>query len=158
MDKLRKLYGRHKSLAIVAILAFVLFIIMLIILLSMMIGSGKDKYGDRLEGIKSVEISKTTFENVKAKLNDTGKVDKVSTRTQGKIIYIEITYNQDVSIDDAKKIAETTLTEFSEKELSFYDVSYFLERKTDENNEEDKTYVISGSKHHNLDKITWIRS
>lgn len=149
-NKIKDWAMKNKGFAIIIALTIVLFLILLIIFLQMLLGGSSDKYGNRLDGIDKVKISNETFEGVKNEVSDTGLVEDISTRIQGKIVYTTITLKSDTSKDKAKEIASNTLDNYSEDELKFYDFSFFLKW-----NSEDGEIVITGNKHHSLDSITW---
>lgn len=153
MKKIKDWAMKNKGLAVVLLLALIFLIILIIIFVELLLGGSSNKYGNRLEGINEVKIANDTYDGVKDELNDTGLIEKVDIRLQGKIVYTTITLKSDTSLDKAKEIAASTLDNYSEKELEFYDFSYFLKW---EGEEEDT--VITGNKHHNLDEITWIHS
>ena len=148
--KIKSWVNKNKGFAIIIALGFILFLILLIIFFQMLIGGSSDKYGNRLDGIDKVKISNETFEEVKKEVTDTELVEDVSTRVQGKIVYMTITLKSDTSKDKAKEIASATLDNYSEDELKFYDFSFFLKWKGEEGDT-----VVTGNKHHSLDSITW---
>lgn len=148
--KIKSWANKNKGFAIIIALGFILFLILLIIFFQMLIGGSSDKYGNRLDGINKVKISNKTFEEVKKEVTDTELVEEVSTRLQGKIVYMTITLKSDTSKDKAKEIASATLDNYSEEELKFYDFSFFLRWKGEEGDT-----VVTGNKHHSLDSITW---
>ncbi len=148
--KIKSWANKNKGFAIIIALGFILFLILLIIFFQMLIGGSSDKYGNRLDGIDKVKISNETFEEVKKEVTDTELVEDVSTRVQGKIVYMAITLKSDTSKDKAKEIASATLDNYSEEELKFYDFSFFLRWKGEEGDT-----VVTGNKHHSLDSITW---
>lgn len=148
--KIKSWANKNKGFAIIIALGFILFLILLIIFFQMLIGGSSDKYGNRLDGINKVKISNETFEEVKKEVTDTELAEEVSTRLQGKIVYMTITLKSDTSKDKAKEIASATLDNYSEEELKFYDFSFFLRWKGEEGDT-----VVTGNKHHSLDSITW---
>lgn len=150
LDKIMKWVNKNKGFAIIIALSLVLFIIILVIFMQMLLGGSKDKYGSRLDGLDEVKISTETFDEVKKEVTDTELTEEVSTRIQGKIVYTTIVLKVDTSKDKAKEIASNTLDNYSEDELKFYDFSFFLKWK----GEEEDT-VVTGNKHHSLDTITW---
>ena len=123
----------------------------MVIFVKLLMGGSSGKYGNRLEGINDVVISKDTYTEVKEEVMDTELVSDVSVRLQGKIVYTTIILNSDTKESKAKEIASATLDNYSEEELAFYDFSYFLKW---EGEEEDT--VITGNKHHGLEEISWI--
>lgn len=150
LDKIMKWVNKNKGFAIIIALSLVLFIIILVIFMQMLLGGSKDKYGSRLDGLDEVKISTETFDEVKKEVTDTELTEEVSTRIHGKIVYTTIVLKVDTSKDKAKEIASNTLDNYSEDELKFYDFSFFLKWK----GEEEDT-VVTGNKHHSLDTITW---
>ena len=122
-----ELIKRHKGLAIVLGLTLILVIIMFAIFARMIFSSGDSEYGDRLKGIASVNKEDTN--KLISGLEERDEIDDVSVRTQGKIIYITITYLDSVSKDKAKEIANNTYTYYSEEVIKDYDFEYFLTQK-----------------------------
>lgn len=155
MNKIKEWTKNHKGLAIITLLSLTLFIIILIIFINLLVGGSSNKYGNRLDGIKNVKISNEIYEGVKLELDDTGLTEEASTRLQGKIVYTTILLKSDTSVEKAKEIASNTLDNYSEEQLKFYDICFFLKWKGEEENPDT---IITGTKHHNLDAITWIKS
>lgn len=153
MKKILKWMKRNTGLVIVLLLTLVLLVFITVIFVKLLMGNSSGKYGNRLDGINEVVISDETYDSVKEEVKGTEKVTDVTTRLQGKIVYITIILNSDTSSDDAKGIASGTLDNFTEEELSFYDFSYFLKWEGEEGD-----FVITGNKHHDLDSITWVNS
>lgn len=153
MEKIKKWINKNKGLAILLLLTIIFVIILLIIFIELLVGGSSNKYGNRLDGIDKVKISNETYESVKKEVEDTELVEKVETRLQGKIVYTTIELKDGITVEKAKEIATNTLDNYSEDELKYYDFSFFLKWK----GEEEDT-VITGNKHHNLDSITWVKS
>ena len=152
-----ELIKRHKGLAIVGGLALVLLIVMIAIFARMLFSSGNSEYGDRLNNIAKIDKSDTDklIEELKSK----DEVNDVSVRTQGKIIYITITYEENVSKEKAKEIANNTYSYYSEDVVKCYDFEYFLTQKPIVGDDgEDRAFVIAGTKHPNNDYIGWTKN
>lgn len=155
-DKMN-LIKRHKGLAIVGGLALILLIVIFAIFARMLFSSGKGEYGDRLNGLVNIDKSETN--KLISEIKDMDEVRKVSVRTQGKIIYMTITFEDDVSKDKAKEIANKTYGYYNEKVVKYYDFEYFLrQQKEVAEGEEDTSFVIVGTKHPNNDYISWTKS
>lgn len=150
LTKIRDWVVKNKAYAVIIGMSLILFIILLIILLELLLGGSSNKYGNRLDEIEDVQIDSAVFDGVKEELNESGLVENVSTRIQGKIVYTTIILKYDTGKDRAKQLAAATLDNYEEDELKYYDFSFFLEWKGEEEN-----MVITGNKHHNLDEITW---
>lgn len=153
LEKIKNWIKNNKGFSVIILLALVLVIILVIIFISLLKSNSSNKYGNRLDGIKDVEITKEVYDGVKDEVMATEVVEEVTTRLQGKIVYTTITLKSDTSIDKAKEIASNTLDNYSEEELGYYDFSFFLKWSTDEGDK-----VITGNKHNNMDSITWIKS
>ena len=153
MEKIIKWIKKNIGLTIVFGLTIVLFIILLVIFINLLTGGSSNKYGNRIEGIEEVKISNDIYDGIKTELMDTNLVEEASVRLQGKIIYTTIVLKSDTTVDKAKELAGSTLDNYSDEELSFYDFSFFLKWKGEESD-----IVITGNKHHGLETIAWIKS
>jgi len=145
--------NRHKGLSIVLGLSLILFIILLIIFIKLFSSTGNDKYGNRLEGIEEVELSNSFLKEVESNIEEDENVIEATVRLQGKIVYINFELNSEVSKDTAKEIAASTLDNFTEEELSFYDFSYLV-KWTPLEEEGEEISAIAGTKHHLKESIT----
>ena len=150
-EKKKNIIMRHKLLFLISMLACIVLGIMFYIFFSLVVG-GNDPYGDRLKGIKSVEISKSDMKKYSDQLSSKDGVASAKVRRQGKIIYIHIKVNGDVSLDRAKAVANESLEMFSDKEKKYYDFGYFLSQDKDDG------FIITGSKNSNSSGIVWIKS
>lgn len=153
MKKILKWIKKNAGLFIVLLLTLILLIFIVVIFVKLLVGNSSDNYGNRLEGIEEVKIAQETYDGVETEVIDTGLVEEVNVRLQGKIVYTTIVLKGDTSIDNAKEIASNTLDNYKEEELKFYDFSYFLKWEGEESSR-----VITGNKHHDLDSISWIKS
>ena len=151
MKKIKGLIGRHKILTLVCLITVVAICIMGYAFLTIFVG-GENKYGDRLAGISEVEITKDKKNEVVDKIKENDGVSDASVRVQGKIVYVNIVFKKDVSLDNAKKIASSSLDNFSDEEKNFYDFGYFLTQDDGEG------FNITGTKHVGMDTISFIRS
>lgn len=153
LEKIKDWIKNNKGFAIIILLGLVLIIILTIIFISLLKGNSSNKYGNRLDGIEDVEISKEVYDGVKEEIMATEVIEDASVRLQGKIVYTTIVLKEGVTADKAKEIASNTLDNYDEEQLKYYDFSYFLKWNGD-----DGDVVITGNKHHSLDSITWVRS
>ncbi len=152
-----KMIKRHKGLAIIGGLSLILLIVLFAIFSRMIFSTGKGEYGDRLNNI--IAIPKDTTNKVISETKTKDEVKDITIRIQGKIVYTTITYNANVSKDKAKEIASKTLENYSEEVTDCYDFEFFLTQEPqldDEGN--DKSYTIAGTKHPNKEKISWTKS
>lgn len=153
MDKIKSWVKKNKGLSVILLLAAIFLIVIIVICVELLVGGSHNKYGNRLDGIDKVKISEKTYNGVKEEVNETGLVEEVETRLQGRIVYTTIVLKSDTSVDKAKEIASNTLDNYTNSELEYYDFSFFLKWQGEE-----KDTVITGNKHHNLDTITWVNN
>lgn len=152
------LIKRHKGLAIIGGLTLILFIIILMIFARMFLGSKNSTYGDRLNNLE--KLDKSSNNDVVTKLEEIKEVNDVTVRVQGKIIYITIKYLEGTKTDKAKEIANKTLEYYSDEVKGAYDFGYFLveevkEISSDKEEDENKGFLIAGTKHPDNKTISW---
>ena len=152
-SKIWEMIRNHKGLAFLIFLALALLIFIGVVL-GWMLYSGNDTYGNRLDGIEEYMIEDKRLDEVATALEELEEVSSANCRVQGKIIYINFSVAGGTSKDRAVEIANSTLEKFSEEEKKFYDLGYFIT----EENEEGTGYKLTGTKHYQLDSISWIRS
>ncbi len=154
MEKIKNWIINHKVWSVLGGICLIIIIGLLIMLISMFVGGASSKYGHRLDGIKEVTITDDTKDKITNYESD--KISSTKVRIQGKIINIEINVKNSTSLDDAKAIAKDMLSIFSEDEIKFYDIQYFLIQEKAEGSEEEG-YKITGTKHPNKEEIGWIK-
>jgi len=152
-----ELIKRHKGLAIVGLLALILMVIIFAIFARMIFSSGDSVYGDRLKNVE--KVNKSVLNEIKDKIEEYEEVEKASVRVQGKIIYTTIYFAEETKKDKAKEIAESTIEEYDEEIIKDYDFQYFLTQNVEvEEDEEDPSYTIIGTKHPDIDYISWTKN
>jgi preprotein translocase subunit SecF len=141
----------HKLL--VAFIAIVLIVIIgtFILLRQFFVDTSKDEYGNRLDGIEEVAVEEKTKTKLKTEISALEEVEDITYREQGRLIYIEITFKEGVSLETAKEIASKTLEYFSDKQKSYYDIQAILTNK----NEEAEGYPKIGYKHKTSEEFVW---
>ena len=152
---MKKFIKEHYILVIIGFLVILFLVFIFIGFRKMYFTSNGDVYGNRLEGIEKVPIKDDVLDKAKKELLDSEKVENVTIRLQGKIVYFTIDYKEDVSIDQAKEIATKTLTEFTEEQKKFYDFSYFL---TQSKVKDSDSYPTMGNKHPKKATIAWLKN
>lgn len=134
---------------IVAICFFVLVFVFYKLVLSQT-SDTKAIYGERLDGIEEVKISKTKMEEIANSIKDVGNSKNVNVTMQGKIINVMIVLNDDVTRDSAKGLADKVLEKLSEDEKRFYDIQVFIKKDV-----EDAQLPIIGYHHPKKNGFSW---
>ena len=141
---------KHKKLCIVGIVLLVLLVLLIVLFKTFSVDYSLDEYGDRLDGIEKVEIKKSVSDKLVSEIKDIESVKKVNYRLKGRLVYIEIMFNEDVSVENAKEIAAKSLEYFTDDQKAFYDFEFILT-----NEKETEGYPELGSKHKSSDNIVW---
>lgn len=108
-------------------------------------------YGTRLEGIEKVKITDKKKEELKENFKDSSK--SITVRLAGRIIYIDVKVNDDVSTDTARDLANKTLEKLSDEEKGYYDVQFLIGNDADKDH-----FPIIGYKHHAKQAISWTKN
>lgn len=106
-------------------------------------------YGDRLEG--KVAVADSVYEEVKQKISENDKVEKVTLRENGRRIDITITVTSATSKSEAKKLIDNILGSFTESQIGYYDFQVFIKKEAKEEND----FPIIAYKHHNSSSFSW---
>ena len=140
----------HKKLCIIGAIILVLIILLVILLKSFSVDYSIDEYGDRLDGIEKVEIKKSASDKLVSEIKEIESVNKVNYRLKGRLVYIEIEFNEGVTVDSAREIATKSLDYFTDKQKSYYDFDFILTSEKDA-----EGFPELGSKHKTSDSIVW---
>ncbi len=150
--KIKELYNKNKIVFILIAVMIVCFIIIVIGLITSFYKKvSTSNYGDRLDDIKTVKISKSEQSEYKDSIEGLDGVTSASVDIKGKIIYIMIDFEADTKVKDAKEVATTALEEIATKEVKVYDIQFIL--SCDDN---EKDYPTMGYKNNSSDSIVWI--
>lgn len=148
--KFMKFIKKHTSMVVI-VLVFILIVVGLLVLKEIVFPEENEAiYGTRLEGIKNVPISKEKKNNIIGAFKDISP--SITVRVAGRIIYINVKVNGDVSRDTAKDYSNKSLEVFSEEEKNFYDIQFLIDNK-----ENEAQFPIMGYKHHTNPDISWTK-
>ena len=136
---------------VLATIVIICFIIILIVVLQMFFGVSSSAYGDRLDNIQDMPFTDENSNAISAKIKESEGVSDVNVHSQGKIIYVRITFNG-VTIDKAKEIAATALEAINEEYQALYDVHFTL---VQEGTDTSDGFTIMGAKNINRTSVIW---
>ena len=130
----------------VTIFVIILFLVMVLGVIEiknyLMPDDAKAVYGDRLDGIEEPPLSDSTLKGIEDKLKENDKVTDAKGWIKGKIIKYIITYSDNTSVADAKKVANGLVDMFENDELGYYDLEVTLKK----DNKELNNFPIAGYK------------
>lgn len=123
-------YIKNHKLTVFLILVYIIVVICAYALYNMFIGSsGLPVYGDRLDGIEEVEISKEQYTKIKKDIEDTGLAVKVNEPyLSGKTLEVVITVGDSVALKSAKELANKITENLTDDQNDFYDVQVFIKK------------------------------
>lgn len=123
MSKIRKIWNENRVLMVLAIILLICFITIIGVSLTYFYGSSESEYGNRLEGIEKVQITKKDSDKIVKSLKSEEKVEKASLVNKGKMIYLTIGFEAGTPIEEAKLVADGAIELFNKDELEFYDIN-----------------------------------
>ncbi len=147
-----KFFKRHMKESIFLMVFLVIILICLIAFLVMWFGVNGDRYGTRLDGIKEVPLSDSYLKDITDEVKDESIVSKATVDVKGRLVNFIITINSGTALDDSKKLSTIVEDNFTEDELSFYDIQIFI---VESGSSEDSKYPIIGYKHKTSDDFVW---
>lgn len=129
MSKIKKIWNENRVLFVLGLILIICVVVVSIVSLTYFYGSSSNAYGNRLDSIKDTPLSDKYLQNIKTEMNSKTGVKNTNVKVKGKIVYIEIEYNDGIKMDDAKETTKDALKLFSEKELSLYDLQFTIKNK-----------------------------
>lgn len=149
MKKLKKFYKNNRIYCILmGISLFCLAIIAMLFVVYFVNQTKNDTYGNRLNGIESMEISDSEKDEIVNVIKESDKVDKATVNIKGKIIYVNV-YLLDGNRDLANSIAVKVLNTLNEEKKDFYDINFSF------NKDDDEAFPFMGYKKSDATIISW---
>lgn len=122
---MKKLTKNQKTLIGAGALLFV--IVLIVMLLKPLLFPAKGRlYGNRLEGINKVKISKSSEENLINVYKNIEGVKDARVRVNGKIIHLLVDVEDNADFNKLKEASTKVTENLSESEKAFYDVEVFF--------------------------------
>lgn len=149
MKKLKKFYKNNRIYCILmGISLFCLALIAMLFVVYFVNQTKNDTYGNRLNGIESMEISDSEKDEIVNVIKENDKVDKATVNIKGKIIYVNV-YLLDGNRDLANSIAVKVLNTLNEEKKDFYDINFSF------NKDDDEAFPFMGYKKSDATIISW---
>ena len=139
-----------KNKKIVIIISIILLIILFFVFVKVLTKS-KSVYGGRCSDRNSYKLSATKIKKAKNVIKTVDKVNNIDISTKLCTIKIIINLEEDVKIDEIKKMSDELIKVFSKKDLKYYDFSLYITS----DNKDSETYPINVTKHNTRDNFAW---
>ena len=119
---MKKVWRDNKILMILGIILLLCIIAIMVVVLKYFVGSRSSVYGNRFDNMK-VKITDKQQNEYTQKLEENVNVEKVRFRVSNKTLYISVKFKDDTKLDDAKKIIDESLVNFTDDVKDTYDIS-----------------------------------
>lgn len=153
MEKLKKFYYENRVFAILMIVAIVCIVLMLILSLNyFFMGINKSKYGNRLNLIEDISVSKKEQKEIVEMLESSEIIKSANIDIAGRIIYIHIECNESATLVDSEGQAVLALDLISDEVKNVYDIHFTLNK---DSKDEVDAFTIMGAKNKSNVNIIW---
>ncbi len=151
---MKKFYKENRVFVILMGIALVCIAIILALLAGYVVKSStNDKYGNRLNGIEDVRVDEGKIGEMESKILEMPKVSDVKIDVRGKIIYYNIDFQNEATIEEVKNAAINCLEFFSEDYLNFYALQFLITKSNLE--ESDAKFPMIGYRSAGAATISW---
>ncbi len=151
MKNLKKFAKNHKKSLIKWTIILVLIIIILVYVVKLLYpDAGTPVYGNRLDGMEQILISKERKDEVINKLQANEQVTSVEVHTSGKIVNITVEVIDDVDTNLGQQFGNQALESFVDAEKAYYDFQIFISKKTNSS-----PFPMVGYKNKKSSNISW---
>ncbi len=145
---------KKNKFTIIAVGVFLILVLLLVQVKNIFFpNEGSAIYGNRLEGIESVKITKDKKTKIEKSLTSDAIATDAKVSVSGKIVEVIITVNDETSVDAAKGLSGKVLENLSDKEKEYYDIQIFINKKS-----ESSEFPIIGYRHHAKDEFSWTKN
>ncbi len=142
---MKKMWRNNKILIILGAILLACTIAIITVVLKYFIGSRKSVYGSRFDNMKVTISEKQQNDYIKG-LEANTNVVKVRFRVSHKTIYISVTFKDDITLEDAKKIVDESLALFTDDIKETYDINYTVKNAN---------YILMGAKNAPGNGLIW---
>ena len=148
---MKKFIKNNKLTVITFIICLIFVILVFTIKLTFFPNEGRAIYGDRLDGIKEVEVTSKQQKSIVSKLEEKEEVKSIDIDIKGRILNVIITVDDDVELDASKALSALIIENLEEDQTTYYDIQVFIKKS----NEEDTRFPNIGYKHQDKDEFSW---
>lgn len=151
LKRIKRFIIKNKLLSLLIGLVALILILGLIVLKILIFPHYRvSKYGNRLDGIESVELDNSRYNEIKNSFQGNENITLDSFRLSGKIVNIYISVKGDYKKEDIRTKSMEIINKFSEDERKFYDFQVLVTFDDDRD-------PMMGYKNKNSDVLDWDR-
>ncbi len=150
---MKKFYKENRIFVFLMGIVLVCIAIMLIMATKYVIKSNTNNtYGNRLDGISDVKIDNKMIKEMETSIKEMTKVDSVKINIHGKIVYFDVNFKDDATVDESKGVAVKCRELLKEEYRNFYDMQFLF---TKSNSKEEDNFPIIGYIKAGATTISW---
>lgn len=149
MKKIKNLWAENRVVFVLICILIVCFVAIVVVASSFFLAGHKSNYGDRLINISDYPVTDEFKNSYMESIKENKGVTSVDLRISGRIIYVNIVFDKDVTLNNAKAIAEKSIDLFSEKNLEYYDIEFLLL------SDGENGFAIMGARNVNGSGVIW---
>ena len=90
---------------------------------------GVPVYGNRLDGIEKVEVTKKQTDKMISEIKSKSFVKEASTNTSGRIINVIVEVKSGTEVKTAKEVGKVVLSNLTDDQKKFFDVQLYLKNE-----------------------------
>ncbi len=143
---MKKLWKNNRVVFVLVIILIICFIAICSVALTFFYSKDTNEYGNRLDGIENYPISNEFKSTYKESFLENENVKSIDFTIKGRIIYVEISFDENITLDDTKKLVENSISLFEEDILSYYDIQFIIQSDN---------FTIMAAKNSTSENIFW---
>ena len=152
--KIKKSWNENRVLFVLMTILVICVILIISVVIDYFLGTTKDKYGDRLEGIKKVAITDKKRNELESKIAEDEKIDKCKITQIGKIIYIDMEFTDGITLVEAQGKASNSIDQNMYKIYCNETKKRKIKSKKKQKKKENKNGIVSLSKIKKIEGFT----
>ncbi len=150
MKKIKDIWQNNRVLFVLFIILIICFVAIVTVAMSYFIGSEKSPYGNRLDN--KVELPKNFEKEIENTLNSDENIKESNVRVSIRTIYLSINFEGNITLEQAKEKAISSLELINDEILDYYDINYILSK---DKTEESEGFTIMGSRNSFGTGVVW---
>lgn len=126
MKKVIKELRKNKYTTLAIIIFFLVIILGIVLYNYLFPQSGSPVYGNRLDGIDDVEITKNDLDDINKKIEEEASVSTSKANISGRTVNFILTVKEDTKGADAKNLSMIIAESFSQEQRDYFDIQVFI--------------------------------
>lgn len=115
--------------SVIVLIFIIIFVLLLFVYKNLFAGVENSRY----EGIENYKLTNDEKNSVKDKINELEGIKSIDVYTDSKIIKVVVILEEDIDFESIKEKANEIISSFSEENLSYYDLEFFVDYVEQEN-------------------------